>query len=47
MKYDVRVENRGARDVLITGVDESDLGEVVTEWCGDGTSVVVTMSEEQ
>lgn len=47
MKYDVRVENRGARDILITGVDESDVGEVVTSWCGEYTSVVVTRSEEQ
>ena len=46
-KYDIRVESRGCRDIFITGVDESDVGEVVTSWCNEYTTVVVTRSEEQ
>ena len=37
MKYDVMIENRGARDILITGVDEESLGE----------TIVVTRSEDE
>lgn len=47
MAYDVRVENMGARDILITGVDEKSLGETIARWCGGHTTVVVTQSEEQ
>ena len=46
MTYDIRIENRGARDILITGVDESSLGEKIATWCGERTTIVVTQSEE-
>lgn len=46
-KYDVRIENRGCRDILITGVEESDLGDTISSWCGKYTQVVVTRSEDQ
>lgn len=47
MKYDVRIENRGARDILITGVDEESLGETIASWCGGHTTIVVTRSEDE
>lgn len=47
MTYDIRVENRGDRDILITGVDEKSLGETISSWCGEHTTIIVTQSEEQ
>lgn len=47
MLYDVRIENRGARDILVTGVSEDQLGETISSWCGGRTTIIVTQSEEQ
>lgn len=47
MLYDVRIENRGARDILVTGVSEDNLGETISSWCGEHTTIIVTQSEEQ
>lgn len=47
MRYDARIENRGARDILITGVREEDLGATIASWCGEHTTIIVTQSEEQ
>ena len=46
MKYDVRVQNFNAPDIVIKGVDESDIGEVVTSWCGKNTTIIITQHEE-
>ncbi len=46
MKYDVRVENRHSMDVVITGVDEDDVGSTVCQWCGPYTVVKVTQHKE-
>jgi hypothetical protein len=45
--YDVRIENWGARDILVTGVSEDMLGETISSWCGKHTTIIVTQSEEQ
>lgn len=47
MLYDVRVENRGARDILVTGVREEDLGTTIAGLCGERTAIIVTQSGEQ
>lgn len=47
IKYDIRIENRGCRDVFITGVDESDIRDTISSWCGENTQVVVTLAEDQ
>lgn len=47
MRYDVRIENSGARDILVTGVREEDLGDTIASWCGEHTTIIVTRSEEQ
>lgn len=47
MLYDVRIENRGARDILVTGVREEGLGATIAIWCGKHTTIIVTQSEEQ
>ena len=47
MLYDVRIENRGSRDILVTGVREEDLGDTIASLCGGYTTIVVTQSEEQ
>ena len=47
MTYDIRIENRGARDILITGVDEKSIGETIARWCGGHTTIVVTQSEDK
>lgn len=47
MLYDVRIENRGARDILVTGVKEEDLGDTIAFWCGERTTIIVTQSEVQ
>ena len=47
MLYDVRIENRGARDILVTGVSKDQLGETISSWCGGHTTIIVTQSEEQ
>lgn len=47
MLYDVRIENRGARDILVIGVKEEDLGATIATWCGGHTTIIVTQSEEQ
>ena len=47
MLYDVRIENRGARDILVTGVREECLGDTIARWCGGHTTIIVTQREEQ
>ena len=47
MLYDVRIENWGARDILVTGVSEDMLGETISSWCGKHTTIIVTQSEQQ
>ena len=47
MLYDVRIENRGARDILVTGISEDQLGETISSWRGGHTTIIVTQSEEQ
>lgn len=47
MLYDVRIENRGARDIIVTGVSECQIGETISSWCGEHTTIIVTQSEEQ
>ena len=47
MLYDLRIENRGARDFLLIGVREEDLGDTIASLCGGHTTIVVTQSEEQ
>lgn len=44
--YDVRIENPHAPDMLITGVSEDELGEVISRWCGDHTTVIVWKRQE-
>lgn len=39
--YDVTVENPFVMNVLVTGVREDELGEIVSTWCGDHTKIIV------
>ena len=45
MKYEVRIQNPHARDIVLTDIGEDAVGKVVTEWCGSGSVVIVTLQE--
>ena len=46
MKYDVRVQNIHATDIVIKGVDEADIGGVATALCGRNAIVIITPHEQ-
>ena len=47
MKYEVRVQNRHTPDVVISDVEESDVGNVVTTWCTARSVCIVTPKESE
>lgn len=46
MKYEVRIQNPGSRDIVVTDVEADGIRDVVESWCGRYTTIVVTQQKE-
>ena len=46
MTYDIRIENPGSCDIAVDNVDKSNVGDVVTTWCGRNSTVIVTQHND-